>query len=145
VSVYIRAELKRQIRDYFGECCAYCRTAEFLTAMTFEFEHIQPLSAGGKSIFENLCFACPPCNRHKSDRRTVIDLDTGQQVTLFHPQSQIWTKHFAWDDPNTTIVGLTTVGRATITALEMNRPALVRARAIWVKLGEHPPQLDQAR
>jgi hypothetical protein len=48
MSVYIRVELQRQIRDRFGECCAYCRTAEFLTAMTFEFEHIIPLAVGGK-------------------------------------------------------------------------------------------------
>ena len=68
MSVYIRVELQRQIRARFGECCAYCRTAEFLTAMTFEFEHIRPLSAGGETVFENLCFACPSCNRYKGDR-----------------------------------------------------------------------------
>jgi hypothetical protein len=39
MSVYIRVELQRQIRNRFGECCAYCRTAEFLTAMTFEFSN----------------------------------------------------------------------------------------------------------
>jgi hypothetical protein len=55
MSVYIRVELQRKIRDRFGECCAYCKTAEFLTAMTFEFEHIIPLAVGGKTAFENLC------------------------------------------------------------------------------------------
>ncbi|MFM6059597.1 MAG: HNH endonuclease, partial [Microcystis aeruginosa] len=43
-------------RTRFGDCCAYCRTAEFLTAMTFEFEHIRPLAAAGETVFENLCF-----------------------------------------------------------------------------------------
>ncbi len=46
MSVYVRIELQRKIRHRFGECCAYCRTAEFLTAMTFEFEHIIPLAVG---------------------------------------------------------------------------------------------------
>ncbi len=29
--------------------------------LSFEFEHITPLSAGGKNAFENLCLACPTC------------------------------------------------------------------------------------
>ena len=142
MSVYIRVELQRQIRHRFGECCAYCRTAEFLTAMTFEFEHIRPLSVSGETVFKNLCFACPSCNRHKGDRQTAIDSESGEMVALFHPQQQVWTEHFAWSESGTEIRGLTAVGRATISALHMNRPMLVRARAMWVKLGEHPPELD---
>ena len=142
MSVYIRVELQRQIRECFGECCAYCRTAEFLTAMTFEFEHICPLSVGGKTVFENLCFACPSCNRHKGYRQTATDPESSEAVALFHPQEQVWTEHFAWSESGTEIKGLTAVGRATIAALQMNRPALVRARVMWVKLGEHPPELD---
>ena len=44
-------------------------------------------------------------------------------------------------DRFTEMKGLTAVGRATIAGLQMNRPALVRARAMWVKLDEHPPKL----
>ncbi|MGL5941950.1 MAG: HNH endonuclease [Waterburya sp.] len=145
MSIYIRIELQRQIRDRFGDCCAYCRTAEFLTAMTFEFEHIQPLSASGETVFENLCFACPSCNRHKSDRQTAIDSESGERVALFHPQQQVWTEHFAWSENGMEMKGLTAIGRATIELLQMNRPALVRAREMWVKLGEHPPELDDGR
>lgn len=141
MSVYIRVELQRRIRDRFDECCAYCRTAESLTAMTFEFEHIRPLSDGGKTVFENLCFACPSCNRHKGNRQTAADPESGKGVALFHPQEQAWAEHFSWDATGTEIQGLTVVGRATITALRMNRPALSRARAMWIKLGEHPPRL----
>ncbi|MGB8702290.1 MAG: HNH endonuclease signature motif containing protein [Thermosynechococcaceae cyanobacterium] len=141
MSVYIRIELQRQIRDRFGEYCAYCRTAEFLTAMTFEFEHIRPVSAGGEAVFENLCFACPSCNRYKGDRQTAIDPESGEAVALFHPQEQVWREHFAWSESGREMRGLTAVGRATIVALQMNRPALVRARGMWVKLGEHPPEL----
>jgi HNH endonuclease len=140
MSVYIRVELQRKIRDRFSECCAYCQTAEFLTAMTFEFEHIIPLAVGGETTFENLCFACPSCNRYKGDRQTAIDPDSGETVALFHPQEQVWEEHFGWSD-GTEMRGLTAVGRATIAGLQMNRPALVRARAMWVKLDEHPPKL----
>jgi 5-methylcytosine-specific restriction endonuclease McrA len=67
VSVYIPVELKKEIRNYFADCCAYCRTAEALTVTTFEFEHIIPLSADGQTVFE-LCLACPSCNRYKATR-----------------------------------------------------------------------------
>ncbi len=59
MSVYIAVELQRRIRNHFNNCCAYCRTNESLTISTFELEHIVPRSAGGESIFENLCLACP--------------------------------------------------------------------------------------
>lgn len=107
--------------------------------MTFEFEHIQPLSAGGETVFENLCFAWPSCNRYKGTRQAAIDPESGAAIALFHPQTQVWTEHFAWSQHGTEIMALTATGRATIAALQMNRPMLVRARALWVKLGEHPP------
>ena len=110
--------------------------------MTFEFEHIQPVSTGGKTIFDNLCFACPSCNRYKADRQTALIPEKNETVRLFHPQQQVWIEHFNWSDSGTELKGLTAIGRATIAALKMNRPALVRVRAMWVKLGEHPPELD---
>ena len=140
MSVYIRVELQRQIRNRFGECCAYCRTAEFLTAMTFEFEHIIPLAVAGETVFENLCFACPSCNRYKGNRQTAIDPESGETVALFHPQEQVRGQHFSWSEMGTEMRGLTAVGRATIVGLQMNRSALMRARAMWVKLDEHPPK-----
>jgi len=73
VSVYISVELQKQIRHCFADCCAYCHTAESLTVTTFEFEHIIPPSAGGETVFENLCLACPSCNRYKATRQTAID------------------------------------------------------------------------
>ncbi len=47
--------------------------------------------------------------------------------------------HFAWSDDEATLVGQTPTGRATITALRMNRPVLVQMRRYWVALGLHPP------
>ncbi|HEY9747070.1 MAG TPA: HNH endonuclease signature motif containing protein [Allocoleopsis sp.] len=139
MSAYVPVELQRQIRSYFANCCAYCRTAEALTATTFEFEHIIPRSAGGETSFENLCLSCPSCNRHKASRQFAPDLTTQQEVALFHPQLQAWTDHFSWNESATEIIGLTPTGRATIAALQMNRPQLIRVRRMWVKLGEHPP------
>jgi HNH endonuclease len=107
--------------------------------MTFEFEHIVPHSAGGETLFENLCLACPSCNRHKATRQTGVDPVSRQRILLFHPQRQLWAEHFAWNEGATELVGLTDVGTTTLSLLQMNRPALVQARRLWVKLGEHPP------
>ncbi len=61
---------------------------------------------------------------------------------LFNPQKQTWNTHFKWNDTQTEIVGLTAEGRATVEALKMNRPQLIRVREMWVKMGEHPPKID---
>jgi HNH endonuclease len=139
VSLHIPTHLQKQIRRQFKDCCAYCKTAESLIATTFEIEHITPRSAGGKTSGENLCLACPHCNRHKATRQHFPDPETQQLVPLFHPQQQIWPEHFAWDKTCSTLIGLTGTGRATIAALEMNRPPLIRLRHLWHKFGEHPP------
>ena len=118
MSVYIPVELKNKIRSHFANLCAYCHTAEALTVTTFEFEHIIPLSSGGKTIFENLCLACPSCNRYKATRQTAIDPNTQNEVKLFNPQQQLWADHFTWSEDTTEIVGLTTIGRATISTLK---------------------------
>lgn len=139
MSPYISVALRQKIRNQFRDCCAYCRTAEFLTATTFEFEHIVPTSADGQTIDRNLCLSCSTCNRCKSTRQTATDPQTNEMVPLFHPQNQSWDKHFAWSKSATEIVALTSTGRATCLALKMNRPQLVLIRKMWVRANKHPP------
>jgi 5-methylcytosine-specific restriction endonuclease McrA len=90
VSAYIPAELRRQIRINFSNRCAYCQTPEELTAVTFEIEHIIPRVAGGDTTAENLCLACPTCNRHKAHRQFFPDPVTDKEAVLFHPHQQSW-------------------------------------------------------
>jgi HNH endonuclease len=142
MSVYVGVGLQRQIRTHFSNCCAYCHTSEALTVAIFEFEHIAPRSVGGETIFENLCLACPTCNRYKANRQNALDPITGELVPLFHPHLQVWKDHFAWDENATELTGFTPTGRATISALKMNRSQLIRVRRMWFKLGEHPPGFE---
>ncbi len=111
-------------------------------AATFEIEHIVPRSSGGKTTIANLTLACPTCNRCKADQMHAIDPESHVEVDLYRPSLQLWNEHFAWNHDATEIVGLTTTGRATVSALRMNRPALVRLRRMWALLGEHPPELE---
>lgn len=107
--------------------------------MTFEIDHIVPLSAGGETTADNLCLSCPTCNRQKGTRQTALDPLSGQETPLFHPSTQSWGDHFTWSEDGATVIGLTPAGRTTIALLYMNRPVLVQMRRYWVALGLHPP------
>jgi len=61
-------------------------------------------------------------------------------VTVFNPRQQEWADHFVWAEGATRIDGRTAMGRATVAALQLNRPSLVLARKLWVAAGWHPPQ-----
>lgn len=139
MSVYVPVALQREVRDHFRNLCAYCRTAEALTVVTFELEHIVPLAVGGETTFKNLCLACPSCNRHKATRQQAPDPETGELTPLFHPHRDRWERHFAWAESGTILSALTPTGRATTAALHMNRAQMIRVRRLWVTLGEHPP------
>ena len=142
MSVYVPAEIRRQIRTHFRDRCAYCRTSEALTAVIFELEHITPLSLGGPTSFENLCLSCPSCNRYKSNRTSGSGDQQTYTTDLFHPQRDVWHEHFSWSRDATELIGLTSAGKVTIATLKMNRPQLIRVRRLWVAMGEHPPDLQ---
>jgi hypothetical protein len=105
-----------------------------------EIEHIIPLAKKGSSDESNLWLACPLCNRYKSDKTTGIDPETGERVPLFNPATQIWSKHFRWAEDGIIIVGLTSIGRATVSALHLSDDAdALIVRSYWVQAGWHPP------
>ncbi|MEM8806039.1 MAG: hypothetical protein AAGF01_08435 [Cyanobacteria bacterium P01_G01_bin.38] len=68
-----------------------------------------------------------------------MDPVTQAMVALYHPRQQIWTEQFAWNEDYSKILGLTSIGRATVEKLKLNRPGLVNLRRILYDLGEHPP------
>jgi len=141
VSAYVPSDLRRRVRAHFHDHCAYCRSPEALTVVTFEIEHIQPRSIGGATSFENLCLSCPSCNRYKSDRTFGSGDQKTHETALFHPQRDVWTEHFSWNEDATKVVGLTPEGQVTIDTLRMNRPQLIRVRRLWSVMGEHPPSV----
>src|SRR5262245_17776800 len=78
--------------------CEYCRMHQSLQGATFHIEHILPSARGGKTISENLAWACPGCNFHKSDRTESLDPDTGISLPLFNPRTHVWLEHFRFVD-----------------------------------------------
>ena len=119
--------------------CGYCLSLEAVVGTPMELEHLIPESLGGETEEANLWLACPRCNAHKADRIVARDPDSGRAVRLFNPRRQIWKNHFEWSAEGDRILGITATGRATVAALQLNRPVLVIARRAWVAVGWHPP------
>ncbi|MDQ3812918.1 MAG: hypothetical protein M3347_03095 [Armatimonadota bacterium] len=68
-----------------------------------------------------------------------FDPRTNALVRLFNPRLDVWHEHFRWSPTATLIIGRAAIGRATVIALRLNRPTLVRARRLWARHGLHPP------
>jgi HNH endonuclease len=119
--------------------CAYCRSPQSLMNVPFEVDHIVPEKEGGRTESENLALSCPLCNGFKGARTRGLDPLTGRRVLLFHPRRQNWFRHFRWSQDRQTIEGRTQSGRATVEALRLNNPHLMRLRTIWLAIGSSPP------
>ncbi len=61
-------------------------------------------------------------------------------MRLFNPRYENWSDHFAWSQDGERVIGKTSTGRATVSALNLNRPSLVAARRAWVQVDWHPPK-----
>jgi hypothetical protein len=122
----------RQVARSARHRCEYCRAPERVFNLEFEVEHIVPRTVGGADELPNLALACRACNLRKGMATQARDPQTGQLVPLFNPREADWGSHFELDLETLRIVGLTTVGRATVRRLGMNRPLALRARRGWV-------------
>jgi hypothetical protein len=129
--------LRRRVIFRAANRCEYCGLAQERQEATFHIDHILPVSAGGPTVLENLALACVSCSLRKAARRSGPDPETGRMIPLFHPRRQRWDDHFRWQGPR--VIGLTATGRATIAALQLNRPAIVAIRVEEMIHGRHPP------
>ena len=134
------AALRHRVEQRAHGLCEYCRSYSEYTGHDFTVDHILPESLGGATAFDNLCWCCFWCNNFKQARTKALDTRSGRLVLLFNPRTDIWSDHFRWSRDETRVVGRSPVGRATIEALRLNRPVLVRARRVWVRHGLHPPE-----
>jgi hypothetical protein len=137
--VYIPKTLREKVKAQAHHRCGYCQTSEYVVGTPMEIDHMIPLSLGGPTEEGNLWLACSLCNDHKSERIAAFDPESGEIVRLFNPRFQNWHDHFSWSPDGDLIIGKTPSGRATVLALNLNRPSLVLARQAWVLVGWHPP------
>lgn len=137
---YVPAWLRERVALQARGRCGYCLTAELVTGAPLAVDHLVPEALGEPTEEGNLWLGCNQCNLHRGDRVAARDPLTEAWAPLFNPRRQVWAEHFRWTPAGDEIVGLTPVGRATVQALQLNRPLLARARRGWVMAGWHPPR-----
>jgi len=132
----IPAQLRRQVIHRAQDHCEYCGIGQAAQEATFHVDHIIPRNSGGETNLDNLALACVSCSLHKGARLTARDPKTGKEVRLFDPRHDSRRLHFRWDGVRA--VGISPTGRATVCALELNRPAaqFIRHEEIFRK--RHP-------
>ncbi len=132
------AALRELVRERAGNRCEYCRIHQDQDPFfTFPVDHIIARQHGGKTESQNLCLSCYRCNSHKGPNIASIDPDTKEMVRLFHPRQDNWTEHFTWR--GALIVGVTPIGRATVSLLAINHPDYVLLRESLIEEGTVPP------
>ena len=117
----------------------YCGLSQAGQEATFHIDHVIPVKVGGQTEVGNLALACVSCSLRKAARQSATDPETGREVSLYNPRQQHWHEHFQWR--GVLLEGLTPIGRATINALELNRPLILAIRQEEVLLRRHgsPP------
>lgn len=64
-----------------------------------------------------------------------IDPVDERDQALFDPRRDEWGRHFRVEAATGALVGLTPVGPATISRLQLNSPIRMESRRLWSKLG----------
>jgi hypothetical protein len=134
--------LWQRVAERAGWRCEYCLSPTAFSTQPFEVDHVLPRSKAGLTTLDNLALSCG-CNSYKGQRTRARDPLSGRRVPLFNPRHQRWLRHFEWSADFLAVLPRTATGRATVEALQLNRPALVNLRRILHLIGEHPP--DAAR
>jgi hypothetical protein len=134
----VTAAQRRAVFARAKGCCEYCQSQARFATQSFAAEHIIPRYVGGTTTLDNLALSCLGCNSHKHTKTDALDPISGLKTPLFHPRQEAWSEHFCWDDDFRQIVGRTPTGRATVEALQLNRPELINLRRVLYLAGEHP-------
>jgi hypothetical protein len=134
----ITSSLHAEVVLRAGQRCEYCRLSQLGQEAAFHIDHVRPRAAGGPTTADNLALACVSCSLRKWAKQTATDPDSGEEVALFNPRTQAWAEHFRWEGER--VVPLTPTGRATVSALAMNRPMILAIRQEEAVRGRHPPK-----
>jgi hypothetical protein len=131
----VPAELRRLVIERAANRCEYCGLSQLGQEATFHEDHVTPIASEGETNLDNLALACVSCSLRKAAREEGFDPETWEEVRLFNPRRDDWSAYFRWDGVH--LVGLSSIGRATIHALKMNRPLVLAIREEEVALGRH--------
>lgn len=131
------AKLAQAVRNRAKDACEYCLLPQSIRRLRFQVEHIVSRQHGGTTDLENLALACGRCNRHKGPNVAGIDPESRQLTRLFNPRIDRWSDHFRF--AGAVVLGLTAMGRATVSVLAMNHPDDIAVRFEMIDEGVFPP------
>ncbi len=127
--------VRELVRQRAGNRCEYCRLPQAAAPFfTFHVEHIRARQHRGSDDPVNLALACPDCNAFKGPNLTTYTPDTDEQVAVFNPRAHSWDEHFEMQGAE--IVGLTSIGRATVALLKINEDERIEMRADLLARGD---------
>lgn len=127
---HIAAALRRKIGKRASQRCEYCLIHVDDSFLGCEVDHIISEKHGGETHESNLAFCCFYCNRYKGSDISTLDTK-GKLTRLFHPRKDNWHDHFKFRGMQ--IIGLSSVGRATLKLLRLNDPARLEERAAMTR------------
>jgi HNH endonuclease len=131
--IRISEKLRQQVAKNADYRCEYCLTPEFFLATTFHIDHIRSIKHGGKTISENLAYACPHCNQNKgSDIASYTDED--ELVRLFNPRKDSWNEHFEIIKSGV-ITPISSIGEVTVNILSFNQIERIIFRKSLIEIG----------
>jgi len=140
----ISSEQRRLVRERAVNCCEYCLISQTARLARFQVDHIIATKHGGTDTNDNLCLACYECNIYKGSNVAALDPLTGEATKLYDPRQQKWEEHFDIN-PDATLTGLTSEGRATVNVLRINDKARVKQRVGELMSGDYPCQKIEGR
>src|SRR6516164_1156251 len=126
-------DILRLVWERADSACEYCLLPQKYSHLVFEVDHIIATCHGGATRPSNLALSCFYCNRYKGPNIAGIDPVSRKLSPLFHPRRQKWSRHFRYDGP--ILIGLTRIGRATISVLQINDPDAVALREALTSAG----------
>jgi hypothetical protein len=129
----ISQQLRREIQTRASGRCEYCLMPEALLLAGCQVDHIVSRKHGGVTELSNLALCCARCNRAKGTDLGSLHPEGGEFVRFFNPRQDRWNEHFKTDGPR--IVGLTPIGRVTVTLLQFNRPERILERILLQQAG----------
>ena len=118
--------------------CEYCQCPVDFSTHNFSVEHTIPVALGGSNEIANLALACQGCNGFKYTKVQAVDPISQVIVSLFNPRMHNWDDHFVWSEDLLSIIGTSSIGRATVAALKINRQSVRNLRFALLKIGQHP-------
>jgi hypothetical protein len=130
------AEYRPYLRYDFFYSCAYCMMTEAeACAIRFTIDHYEPRKARPEleHEYENLMYACDPCNGRKGDRCPPPEA-RAVGYRFFRPDEDSFADHFYLTGLR--IESKTQVGEYSINALDLNRQTLRRLRGIRRRLAD---------